>query len=277
MQEVCALFGQAVAGNPTHYMMEKALARAGLEWRFMTFEITPETLADAVRGMRAMGFRGGVVATPHQVSIVEMLDELLPPAAAIGAVNCVVAQDGKLVGENTVGRAFMRSLADVTDAAGKIAVILGAGGTARAVAIELAKAGVAKITIVNRTAERGEALAKFVREQTNVATEHVAWDGDYLLGPEAQIVVHATTIGVNDPEAKVRVNLVGVSPGLVAIDVVASPSPTRFLRDAKRAGATTVDGIGMTVHQAALAFRLWTGIDPDEALMRDAVEEYLSL
>jgi shikimate dehydrogenase len=277
MQEVCALFGQPVAGNPTQYMMEKALARAGLEWRFLTFEIVPETLGDAVRGMRAMGFRGAVVVTPFQVAVVEMLDELRPSAKSSGTVNCIFAEDGKLIGENTVGQGFVQSISGVIDPAGKTAVILGAGGTARAVAIELAKAGVAKIIIVNRTAERGEALAKYVHEQTSVATEHVVWDGDYLIGPEAQIVVHATTIGMNDPEAKVRVSFAGVSAGLVAIDVVASPSATRFLRDAKRAGATTVDGIGMTVHQASLAFRLWTGIDPDESLMRDAAEEYLSL
>lgn len=277
LQEICSLLGQPVAGNPTQFMFEKAFAFHGLEWRYLTLEVAPEDLGDAVRGMRAMGFRGGNVTKPHKTAVVEFLDRLSDAARLMGAVNCIVREDRQLIGENTDGKGFMQSLAGVIDPAGKRIVLLGAGGAARAIGIELALAGAAAITIVNRTAEPGERLAALLNEHTQTPANYTAWEGEFPLPADCELAVNATSIGLNDPDARVPIDFSAASPKLVAADVVASPPDTRFLAEAKARGYQTLDGLGMIVNQGAIAFRLWTGIDPDVSVMREAVEEFLSL
>lgn len=277
LQEICSLFGQPVAGNPTQFMIEKAFAAHGLEWRYLTLEVAPEDLGDAVRGMRAMGFRGGNITKPHKTAVVELLDRLSDAARLMGAVNCIVREERELVGENTDGKGFMQSLAGVIDPAGKRVVLLGAGGAARAIGVELALAQAAAITVVNRSPERGQELAALLNEHTQTPASYAAWEGEFPLPADCDLVVNATSIGLNDPDARVPVDLSAAAPGLVAADVIASPPDTRFLAEAKAHGAKTLDGLGMIVNQGAIAFRLWTGIEPDLAVMREAVEEFLGL
>src|SRR5260221_7668449 len=152
-------------------MTEAAFRHHGLDWRYVQFEIEPEALGDAVRGMRAMGFRGGNVTTPHKVAIVKHLDRIAESASLMGAVNCIVRRGSELVGENTDGKGFVQSLRGVTDPAGKKVVILGAGGAARAIGVELALAGVKSLIVVNRNPDRGRELAELLRSRTKVATE----------------------------------------------------------------------------------------------------------
>ncbi|HWB13285.1 MAG TPA: shikimate dehydrogenase [Pirellulales bacterium] len=275
LQEICTLFGQPVAGNPTQYMIEKAFAHHGLDWRYLTLEVAPEDLADAVRGMRAMGFRGGNITKPHKVAVVPYLDRLSDAAALMGAVNCIVREDRQLVGENTDGKGFLRSLAALVDPAEKRVVLLGAGGAARAVGVELALAGAAGITVVNRTQERGQQLVDLLTSR--LPAELVVWSGEYAIPGEAQIVINATSIGMNDPDARVPVDFAAAAKQIVVADVVANPPDTRFLAEAREHGATTLDGLGMIVNQAAIAFQLWTGIEPDTTVMREAVEEFLGV
>ena len=277
LQEICTLFGQPVAGNPTQYMIEKAFAHHGLEWRYLTLEVAPAGLGDAVRGMRAMGFRGGNITRPHKVAVVEFLDRLSDAAALMGAVNCIVREDHKLVGENTDGKGFMRSLSAVADPAGKRIVLFGAGGAARAIGIELALAGAGGITVVNRTEERGRQLVDLLNSKTQTAAALVVWTGDYALPGDAEIAINATSIGMNDPDARLPVDFSGAVKNMVVADVVANPPDTRFLEEARQHGATALDGLGMIVNQAAVAFQLWTGIEPDIAVMREAVEEFLGV
>jgi shikimate dehydrogenase len=277
LQDICCLFGQPVAGNPTQYMMEKAFAQAGLDWRYLSFEVPPESLGDAVRGMRAFGFRGGNVTRPHKVAVIEFLDRLSEAAAMMGAVNCIVRDEDELVGENTDGKGFLQSLRGVTDPAGKLVILLGAGGAARAIGVELALAGASKLTIVNRSPERGQALAEMLHQKAGVETEFVPWKDEYQVPADAQVLIQATSIGLNDPDARVPVRFGKISPGLVAADVVFNPPETRFLCEAREHGCTVLDGLGMIVNQGAIGFKLWTGLDPDTTLMREAVEEFLSL
>jgi shikimate dehydrogenase len=276
LPEICALFGQPVAGNPTQFMMERAFAQQGLDWRYLSFEVAPEALADAVRGMRALGFRGANVTTPHQMAVVQHLNRLSEAATLMGAVNCITREGQELVGENTDGKGFLLSLRNVTDPVGKHVVLLGAGGAARAIGVELALAGVRKLTIVNRTAERGQALAELLAKSPNVHVEFIPWEGKYEVPAEAQVVIQATSIGLNDAEAEVPVSFRHITPGLVAADVVFTPPETTFLSEAKQHDCTVLDGLGMLVYQAAIAFQLWTGIVPDTTAMRDAAEEFLS-
>lgn len=273
-QIVCC-FGQPVSGNPTQYMMEKAFAAAGLDWRYLTLEVPPEALADAIKGLKAMGFRGGNLTIPHKVAVVPLLDRLTPAAAMMGAVNCLVREGNELVGENTDGKGFVESLRTLVDPAGKKIVLLGAGGAARAVGIETALAGAAQFTVVNRSHERGEALARLIQEKTNVPTTFVAWEGDYAPPPETDVLINCTSIGLNDPDARVPVDFANVPPTAIVADVVFNPAETEFLKAAKARGCKTLDGLGMLVNQGAIAFERWTGVKPDTGVMRDAVEEFL--
>lgn len=277
LQEIVCCIGQPVAGNPTQYMIEKAFARAGLDWRYLTLEVAPERLADAMAGMRAMGFRGTNVTIPHKVAVIEYLDELSSDAALMGAVNCVNRVGDRLIGENTDGKGFVRSLREVCDPAEKSVVVLGAGGAARAIAVELGLAGAAKLVIVNRTPEHGEALAALLSDKVSVAAEYQAWKGKYAVAEETDILINATSVGLNDPSAMVAVDVKTLRRDLVVADVVFNPPRTRLLAAADDRNCTTVDGLGMLVNQAVIGFELWTGVKPDAAVMREALEEFLEL
>ena len=166
-------FAQPAAENPTVAMVEAAYRHHGLDARYLNCEVAPAALADAVRGARAMGWAGFNCSIPHKVAVVEHLDELAPSAAVIGAVNCAVRRDGRLVGENTDGQGFLASLRTVADPAGRHVVVLGAGGVARAIAVEAALAGARRITVVNRHRRRGEELVALLRERTPAEAELV--------------------------------------------------------------------------------------------------------
>ena len=163
-QELVGLFGKPVDENPTQAMVEAAFAAAGLDWRYLTIEVDPDGLGDAVCGARAMGFRGFNCTIPHKVAVVDHLDRLSQAAALIGAVNCVVRKGDELVGENTDGAGFLAALGRRREPAGLRVVLVGAGGAARAIGVELALAGAASITVVNRSAERGRELARLLGE-----------------------------------------------------------------------------------------------------------------
>ena len=159
-------FSQSAAENPTVAIMEAGYAARNLDVRYINCEVPPEKLSDAVSGAIAMGWLGFNCSLPHKETILQHLDELAPSAKLIGAVNTVVITEGRLVGENTDGQGFLEALKKIGDPQGARTVIFGAGGAARAIAIELALAGAQKITIVNRSLERGEKLAQHVDSQT---------------------------------------------------------------------------------------------------------------
>lgn len=269
--------GQPVAGNPTQFMMERAFAAAKLDWRYLTLEVPPEKLADAVRGLRAMGFRGGNFTIPHKVAVLEHLDSLSEAAGVMGAVNCVVRDGDRLVGENTDGKGFLQSLRTIVEPADQRIVILGAGGAARAIAVELALARPAELTIVNRQPARGEQLAQLLVDRLQAPAKFVAWQGDYDVPEGTQILINATSIGLGAAAARVPLNVKTLVPEMVVADVIFNPPRTRLLRDAEERGCRTLDGLGMLVNQGVIGFRLWTGVEPDAQVMREALEEYLEI
>jgi shikimate dehydrogenase len=276
LSEVIALFGQPVAENPTQYMQEKAFAALGLNWRYLTLEVPPAKLPDAVRGMRAMNFAGANCTIPHKIAVMEHLDDITPTARKIGAVNTVVRQvDGSLLGENTDGKGFIRSVRETgLDLRGVRAVVLGAGGAARAIAVELAEAGAGALTLVNRSETRGAELAAQVTERTGVPARFAPWSDEYRVPNDAQLLVNATSIGLfPDGEARPAVDYGTIRMGMIVSDVIPNPPDTPFLRLAAEAGATTLDGLGMLVYQGAIAFKTWTGHDAPVDVMRSALEE----
>ncbi len=201
-QELVAVFGMPVAENPTQAMIEAAFQHNGLSWRYLTIEVDPANLGEAVRGARAMGFAGFNCTIPHKVAVIEHLDGLGGSASLMGAVNCVVRRDGHFIGENTDGKGFVDSLRAVADPVGKSVVMFGAGGAARAIGVEMALAGARKITVVNRSEERGRELADLlngpVRAEiaTGIEAEFVLWRGEYEVPSGADVVINATSIGL---------------------------------------------------------------------------------
>lgn len=277
LQEIVCCMGQPVAGNPTQFMMERAFSATGLDWRYLTLEVKPEDLAEAVRGMRAMGFCGGNFTIPHKVSVLPLLDQLSQAAELMGAVNCVHIVDGKLCGENTDGKGFVQSLREVLDPAGKKVVLLGAGGAARAIGVELGLSGVAEITVVNRTVSRGQELVDLLNQRVKVASTFVEWQGDYTVPEGTDVLINATSIGLGDGEARVPIVAESLVPTLVVADVIFNPPQTQLLREAALRGSRTLDGLGMLVNQGVISFKIWTGVDPDPATMREALEEFLEV
>jgi shikimate dehydrogenase len=277
LQPIVCCLGQPVAGNPTQYMMEKAFAAAGLDWRYLTCEVPSDKLADAMKGLRALGFKGANFTIPHKVAVIEHLDELSPAAELMGAVNCVHRVGEKLVGENTDGKGFVQSLRGIADPAGKRVVILGAGGAARAIAVELALSGAAHLTIVNRQEARGEELTSLLTNKVQAQAEYVPLAGEYHIPPEADVFINATSIGLGNAAARVPVAAGSLRPGLIVADVIFNPPETWLLRTAAERDCRTLDGLGMLVNQAVIGFTIWTGIEPDATVMREALEEFLEI
>ena len=273
-QELVSVFGQPVAENPTQAMIEAAFRQHHLEWRYLTVEVAPENLGDAVRGLRAMGFRGGNLTIPHKVAVIQHLDGLTDAARLMGAVNCMIWRDGQLIGENTDGKGFVQSLSEVTNPQGKRLVVFGAGGAARAITVEMALAGASHIVIVNRNEERGNELARLLADKVKVRSEFVRWQGDYQIPEGTDVVINATSIGLYpDVDARLGLDISTLKPEMVVADVIPNPPKTRLVRDAAAKGCTVLDGLGMLVNQGVIGFRLWTGVDPDPQVMRAALED----
>jgi len=267
-------FAKPVAENPTVVMMEAAFKHHGIDARYINMEVGPDQLGDAVRGAKAQGYIGFNCSLPNKVAVIQHLDGLGESSKIIGAVNCAVKRDGKWIGENTDGKGFLSSLADLTDPKGKQIVIFGAGGAARAIAVELALVGASKIILVNRDAQRGQELAALVKRETKAEVEFVLWFGDYAAPQGTDIIVNATSIGLfPDVEARVALDLNSLKHGMVVADVIPNPPQTRLLRDAAARGCKTLDGLGMLVNQGATNIEYWLGLQPNKVVMRRALEE----
>lgn len=273
LSDLIGSFSTPAATNPTVDMVEAAFRDAHMNIRYINCDVQPDHLGDAVRGAMAMGWLGFNLSIPHKVAVIEFLDGLAPSAEIIGAVNCVVIRNGRLTGENTDGQGFVVSLQEVTDPSGQDVVILGAGGAARAIAVETALVGARSITIVNRTAERGQDLASLIDARTPATGQFLPWTPGMAL-PPAGIVINATSIGFAPQTDSIPdVDLGSLQPGSVVADVVVNPPNTRWLQEARARGCTTLDGMGMLVNQALIGVKLWTGREVSGAAMRAELED----
>jgi shikimate dehydrogenase len=277
VQPILALLGHPVAGNPAQFMMERAFARHEMDWRYLSLDVSPEDLADAVRGMRAMGFHGGTCAEPHKEAVLGLLDRASDVARHIGAVNCILRDHHELLGENTEGRGVVSALGRRIDPAGKRIVLLGAGRLARAVGVELALAKAAEIIIVNRTEERGRKLVELLSGPVGAAATLVPWDEDYVLPPDVNVLISTIPPSPDDPDEPLPIKLDHLNDQMVVVDVSYNPPGTWLAGHAAERGAAVIEGLEVFIDQAAVDFQLWTGVDPDPTVMREAVEEFLEL
>lgn len=277
LSQLTGLFASPAVENPTVAMVEAAYRHEGIDARYVNCEVAPGDLEAAVRGALAMGWVGFHCSLPHKIAVIPFLDEIADSAKAIGAVNCVVIRDGRLIGENTDGQGFLTSLRQTIDPRGETILVLGAGGAARAIAVELALAGAAALIIVNRDELRGEELAQLIRDRTPADAVAVPWTAALAIPPNVGILVNATSIGLYpDVDAKPDLDYDTLRAGMVVADVIPNPPRTAFLAEAERRGCITIDGLGMLVNQAVIGIRHWNGFDADAEVMRDTLSELFS-
>lgn len=275
-RRIFGLIGEVVDGNPTEEMMEAAFAAAGLPWKYVSMAIAPERFDEAMRAVRTLGFAGVHVTKPYKIRAVGMVDALTPAAAAIGAVNCVTRDSERLVGTNSDGRGLVDAVARRLDPANLSVVVLGAGGAARAVAVELALAGASAMTIVSRSAEAGRSLAAAVRASAATSCSHETWHGRHELPASTDLLVNATSLGMLDPDERVEVALDRLHPDALVADVVIAQRTTAFVAEARERGLDTVTGSEMLVEQAAISFALWTSVAPDRDVLSRSLERALA-
>ena len=274
--ELTGVFGDPVDGNPTGVMEEAGYEALGLNYRYITMKVTKDGFPDAMRAVRALNMRGVNLTMPLKITVLPWLDGLSRAAAIIGAVNTVVVrEDGTLFGENTDGKGFVEALERAGESAeGRHVAILGAGGAARAIAIECALSGAAKVTVINRTLSRAEELAALIREKTPAESTALAWESGMAIPADTDILINATPIGLApDSNALPEIDYSTVTDQMVVSDVVFNPPFTRFLEEAGKRGAKTVTGLGMLACQGARNFTLWTGRDAPLEVMENKLKE----
>jgi len=267
------VIGDPIRHSKSPVMMNRAFRVTGVNAVYAAFHVSAGRLAAFAEGARAMGMGGFNVTIPHKSAIMEYLDEIDPTAEAAGAVNTVVRRDERLIGYNTDGPGYVRSLKEEAGAeiSGRRVVVLGAGGAARGILHALAREGPAHIAIVNRTYSRAEELARSLA--AGVPAEALGPDDLREACADADIVINTTSAGMspNADELPLGIDASWMKPGAVASDIVYNPMRTRFLMDAERAGCRAHFGLGMFIYQGAYAFEYWTGRPAPVDAMREAV------
>ena len=273
--KVFVLFGDPVEHSLSPAMQNAALQAAGIDGLYIPWRVKSADLPTAFESLRGMeNFGGANVTLPHKEQAAVLVDTLTKEAASVGAVNTVVARGGRLLGANTDGQGFLRSLHEEADylPRGKPAVILGAGGAARAVSISLAGAGAEEIVIVNRTIERAQSLAEFVNRETGVSAVGLGLDDPRMLARvrNCALMVNTTSVGLSHSDPP-PIDPSLLQPGMLVYDLIYRPLETALLREATKRGCQVMGGLGMLLYQGALAFELWTGQKPSEEAMRQAL------
>jgi shikimate dehydrogenase len=264
---LAGVIGNPVAHSRSPRLHRHWLARYGIAGDYVPLHVLEQDLGQVIRALPRMGFVGVNITIPHKVAVMELADQISDRAILIGAANTLIFRaDGKIHADNTDGYGFMANLrqgAPGWQPAAGPAAVLGAGGAARAVIEALIEAGVPQILIANRTRTKAEVL----RQDFGTRLQVVDWVQAGNMIEDATLVVNTTALGMTG-QAELRIPLDGLHPGQVVNDLVYSPLRTRLLIEAEAAGCTTVDGLGMLLHQAVPAFERWFGRRPevDEAL-----------
>lgn len=272
------IFGWPVAHSKSPRMHESAARALGIALRYEPFEVAPDELAAAIRRAHEAGIDGYNLTVPHKEAILTLIDEIAPAARAIGAVNTVVREDGRYVGHNTDAPGLVRSLEEAgVQVEGARVVVVGAGGAARAAVVGLSDAGADEIAVLSRRPEQSEALCSSLAAhvECNLDAAPLSEASGYF--DTATLLVQATsaTLESNPGAIDFAASLpIDALPGEAAVvDMVYKPLETAVLARARQRGLTTVDGLGMLLHQGAIAFEMWTGYQPPLEVMRSALND----
>lgn len=273
----CGIIGNPVEHSLSPAIHNAAFRRLALNYVYLAWRV--ESIGDAIRGLRALGnFRGASVTIPHKVSAVPFLDEIEPTARQIGAINTIVLEQGRLIGFNTDATGALRALREGgATLAGQRIVMMGSGGSARAIAFALAaESKVEKLVLLGVDDNERVALAKDLRTKTSVTLEEYPLD-ERALGrtvPDAQVLIHCTPVGMSPRVDATCVPAALLHPGLTVMDVVYNPRETKLLKEAKRSGCKTISGIEMFLNQAVAQFELWTNQSAPVDVMRFVLESH---
>jgi shikimate dehydrogenase len=280
MSATYGILGWPVEHSRSPAMQNAAFQARGLTANYVCFSVHPDDVADAVRGLKALGVRGANVTVPHKEAVIQWLDEVTPEARAIGAVNTIVREVDRLIGHNTDAGGLTRSL-DEADVPldGARAVVLGAGGAARAAVVGLARRGARSVVVAARRGERAEALVDSLRdacagcELISSDFAHAALAAHFR---DASLLVQSTSATLaNAPDPAgfaAQLALEALPKDAAVMDLVYKPRETAVLAQARERGLKTVDGLGMLLHQGALAFELWTHMPAPIEVMRAVLE-----
>jgi len=279
--KLTGLFGYPVEHSFSPAMHNSAFKEIGLNYMYLPFAVNPENVEEAVQAIKALNLRGVNVTIPHKQAVIPYLDELSEEAELIGAVNTIENRAGRLIGYNTDGRGFIRSLQEEGDfeAKDKKALIIGAGGASRAVAFQLALEEIDEIYISDLNQDLAQVLVDDVNDKID-SVKIVVIDSNKVdeVVAKVDLVVNATPVGMYPKvDAKPVVSAKALHKDLLVYDLVYNPVETVLLKAAKEAGDKAVSGLGMLLYQGAIAFEIWTGTDAPIKVMRNALEEKLGL
>lgn len=268
---IYGVIGFPISHSMSPLMHNREFQAFGMEDYYTAFPVHPDQLENAIDGIRALNIKGINVTIPHKVAVIDFLDEIDEEARLIGAVNTIKNENGRLIGSNTDGQGYLRSLLSVVNSSltSKNVLVIGAGGAARAIITSLARHGVKHIDIANRTVSKAEQLAQHANQfvSANGLTINEAEEklSDY------EIVINTTSVGMSPEVTECPIRIGNLRKGTIVSDLIYNPLTTLLLKEAKEKGAITDNGVGMFVHQGALAFKKWTGIDPNIERMTKTV------
>lgn len=272
---IYGIFGDPIAHTLSPAMQNAAFEAMGLPCRYLPFQVQPENLKKAIEAIIPLGIQGVNVTIPHKEAVIPFLDSVEAEAKRIGAVNTIETASGRLIGHNTDGKGFLASLSEMNvDLSGRRVILIGAGGAARGVAVTLLSAGISEIILMTRTAERGKLLADrlgSLSSRLKVSVRGMGLEGESPLGADrSTLLINSTPLGMkeNDP---LPFPSAWIDPEWIVADLIYRPDVTPLLSAAKKAGAKTISGLGMLLHQGALAFEIWTKEKAPLRVMRDAL------
>ncbi len=275
--KLCALIGDPVEHSLSPMMHNAAFKHLNLDFIYLAFRVEKHNLKAAIEGVRALKIHGLNVTKPLKVDVAALLDELDFSARNMGAVNTVLNQNGRLIGYNTDGVGALSAIQEAGVELEELkTVILGAGGASRAVAHSLANK-VGELVILNRTISKAERLASELKKLYQSEVRYGGLDSQTVASElsDADLVINATSVGMKPNENASPINSELIRPDMVIFDLVYNPLETLLLRKAKEAGAKTISGLSMLLHQGAASFKIWTGVDAPLDVMRVALKKAL--
>jgi shikimate dehydrogenase len=273
--QLIGLIGWPISHSFSPAMHNAALAALGLNWVYLPLPVPPDRVEDAVRGLHALGIRGVNVTVPHKQAVMPYLDEITPAASTIGAVNTILVEQesGRLFGSNTDWQGFLADLAaKEVEISGRDCLVLGAGGSARGIVYALGQAG-GRVLLLARRPEQAQQLDEDLGEGLVKEIWPLADLENAAAGTNAPLIINTTPLGMSPHvDGSPWLDDVPMSAGSFVYDLVYNPPETRLMSQAVDASCGACNGMGMLLRQGAISFTQWTGMEPDLAVMQDALE-----
>lgn len=273
--KIVGVIGDPIEHSRSPQMHNAALAQLGLDYVYVPFHIREADLPAAINGFKAINVVGINVTIPHKQAVIPFLDEISREAELIGAVNTLSFEAGKLAGDNTDAPGFLQAMQEAGSELpkGESAVVIGAGGSARAIVVALALNGLESIYIVNRTTSKAIALATDLSDKTGVGMHGMGLDDTRLpdIVAKSRLIVNtaSTSMDISHP---LLIRPEWLNPKTIVYDIVYTPPETRLMQAASERGCATIGGLGMLIHQGAIAFEKWTKVSPPVEVMRQALQ-----